>query len=219
MGLGIGEGEAGSLFVLAEFLVISPHGLGETIGHRIAIDRRQRVFRIAAGQFFGDAIADLHQRLHDLELHDGPIRFLLILPPVTTQHPRPFPRGGKCIPHFGRFNQVFHIPQAFGPLIEVSTGQWTDAPAFPAAKIRRAVTTDVENIIELETTSIGATPTATLISAALISALTRLGDLTAIALSRLIGFACVLLTLSGLLALAALLATTLLAARLCGLLL
>src|SRR5579871_2975186 len=45
--------------VLAQLLVVAPHRFGESAGHGVAIDRRQRVTDIAPRQFFRHARAHL----------------------------------------------------------------------------------------------------------------------------------------------------------------
>jgi hypothetical protein len=185
------------LFVFAEFFVIPPHGFRKSIGHRIAIDRGERILRVAPREFLGDSIAHFHQRLDDLELHDRPVRFLLILPPVTTQHARAFARGGKRIAHLRRLDEILHIAQALSPTIEIAAGQRSDTSAFPPTEICGAIRATIENVIEVESSAVDRP--SPLVSTPLIARITTIGDLAAIALAGLIAFAGILLALPTLL--------------------
>ena len=201
------------LFVLAELFVIPPHWFSEANRHRVAINRREGILGIASREFLGDAVADLDERLDDLELYDRPVGLLLIGPPVTPQHARPFARGGERIPHLRSLDQILDVAQALRPAVEILAGQRPNATAFPATQVvRDAIATDVEDVIQFKSTAVRAAAATTLISATLIAGVARVGQPAAIPLTRLLITAAPALSLlSRLLALSGLLPLALLA--------
>jgi hypothetical protein len=141
----------------------------------------------------------------------------LVLSPVPTQHPRSLARSRQGVPHFGRFHQIFDISQPLCPTIEIATSDWPNAPTFPAAKIiRGSITSNVEEVIELETTAIRTAASATVIPPSLIPRITSISESAAVARTRLLVpltlallSAWLILSLSWLLALATLLTPSL----------
>jgi hypothetical protein len=102
-------------------------------------------------------------------------------------------------------------------LIEISTRQRPDSSPFPPTEICRAIGSDVENIVQLETAAIGTATATALISTPLVWSVATVGGFAlagllacdALSLDTLSTLAALLLAFSGLLPLTALLATRL----------
>jgi hypothetical protein len=71
-GRGFGGGRA-----LAQALIVAADKFGIFSGNWIAIQGRD-LAGVAAGEFFGDALADFHEGADDARLHEGPFRRLAV---------------------------------------------------------------------------------------------------------------------------------------------
>jgi hypothetical protein len=106
---------------------------GELRRHRFAIDRYQRVLRLAAEQLFADGLAQLNERPADGLLNQIPTRFFGMPLELGTHGTGPIADAGGLGSQPGIADHFLDIAQPIGPIAETVAGDGIYV-AFGAAR-------------------------------------------------------------------------------------
>src|SRR3954464_1469663 len=140
-----------ALLALPQLFGVTAHRFRVAARHRIAIDRHQRIFRIAARELLSDPAANFHERLQHLKFNDRPIRFLQIARDLLTLQPHPLASRRDGITQRRLVDQLFRIAQTIRPRRKVITQERTarrQVPAVPSATATTAIYAAIQETVD-----------------------------------------------------------------------
>src|SRR5438067_5657089 len=106
-----------------QLLVIPPHQFRISLRHRVAFNWCERVFAVAAREFFGDVLLRFHQRLEDLHLHERPFWRFAVAFEIEPHVARLIQRPRELRLHLRHRDNLLNIAQPIRPFLVVAASE------------------------------------------------------------------------------------------------